>query len=204
MKRGVFQHPQALVESEAIGAGTRIWAFAHVMKGAKIGRDCNIGDHCFIESGVRIGNNVTIKNGASLWEGVEIGDHVFIGPNAAFTNDRVPRSPRFPLVVARYKRKDWIAKTVIGEGASIGANATILCGLSIGRFAMIGAGTVVTRDVPPHALVIGVPGKVCGYVCQCGQKLPGKSRTGRCAGCGTKFGNLRRSEVANGQQSNRD
>src|SRR5262249_21766521 len=102
-------------------------------------------------------------------------------------------------VAARYKHKDWIAKTMVGEGASIGANATVLCGLSIGRFAMIGAGAVVTPDVPPHALVIGGPGKVSGYVCRCGLKLPGKSRTGRCAGCGTQFENLRRGRVANVQ-----
>jgi acetyltransferase-like isoleucine patch superfamily enzyme len=140
-----FQHPSALVESTAVGAGTRIWAFAHVLKGARIGGHCNVGDHCFVEGGARIGDNVTIKNGVAIWDGVVVRDNVFVGPFAVFTNDLAPRSPRFPAAAQRYASKGWLSRTVVEEGASIGANATILCGLRIGRFAMIGAGTVVTR-----------------------------------------------------------
>lgn len=160
MSRRFFQHSHALVESRSIGKGTRIWAFAHVMKGARIGRDCNIGDHCFVESGARIGNGVTIKNGVQVWEGVTLGDFAFVGPNATFTNDLYPRSPRLPLVAARYKTKAWVGKTRVGKGATIGANATILCGIKIGTFATVAAGAVVTKDVPAYSLVAGVPAKV--------------------------------------------
>ena len=164
------------MESAAIGSGTRIWAFAHIMKDARIGRDCNIGDHCFIESGARIGKGVTIKNGVAIWQGIEIGNYVMIGPNAVFTNDLMPRSPRFGPVAARYKTKRWLSRTRIGEGATIGANATILCGLTIGKFAMVGAGAVVTRNVPPFALVTGVPARLQGYVDKRGNKV--RSRKG--------------------------
>jgi acetyltransferase-like isoleucine patch superfamily enzyme len=188
VKPKFYQHPSALVESASIGAGTRIWAFAHVMKGAKVGRNCNIGDHAFLESGVKVGNNVTIKNGVTLWDGVEIKDNVFIGPNAAFTNDLNPRSPRFASVRRRYSsKKNWLLKTVVGEGASIGCNATILCGINIGKFAMVGAGAVVTRNVPPHALVLGVPALVRGYVCLCGQRLNFCQSKARCAVCGETY-----------------
>lgn len=150
-----FQHSHALVETEQIGAGTRIWAFAHVLPGAVIGADCNICDHVFIENKVRIGDRVTIKCGVQLWDGVTLEDDVFIGPNATFTNDRGPRSKNHqaPLL-----------STLIHQGASIGANATILPGLSIGRNAMVGAGAVVTRDVPPNAIVVGNPARITGYV----------------------------------------
>jgi acetyltransferase-like isoleucine patch superfamily enzyme len=188
VKTRFFQHPLALVESAAVGAGTRIWAFAHVMKGARIGRNCNIGDHAFVEGGAKIGNNVTVKNGVTIWEGVEIRDNAFIGPNAAFTNDLNPRSPRFAPVAKRYSdKKNWLEKTVVGEGASIGCNATILCGITIGKFAMIGAGAVVTRNVPPHALVLGVPGEVRGHVCECGQRLSFTDERARCVCCGHKY-----------------
>lgn len=172
MKRKFFQHPNALVESTAIGAGTRIWAFAHVMKGARIGRDCNLGDHCFIESGARVGNGVTVKNGAQVWEGVTLGDYVFVGPNATFTNDLYPRSPRMPSVAARYKTKKWVKRTAVGKGATIGANATVLCGIKIGAYAMIAAGAVVTKDVPANALVAGVPARIVGKVSKSGQPSP--------------------------------
>ena len=171
MKRKFFQHPNALVESARVGAGTRIWAFSHVMKGARVGRDCNIGDHCFIESGAHIGNGVTVKNGAQIWEGVTLADHVFVGPNATFTNDLYPRSPRMPAVAARYRTKQWVQTTSVGKGATIGANATILCGVKIGAFAMIAAGAVVTKDVPAHALVAGVPGRVVGMVDKRGRPM---------------------------------
>jgi len=152
----------ALVESESIGVGTRIWAFVHVLPGAHIGRDCNIGDHCYIEGGVKIGDRVVIKNGVALWSGVTVEDGVFIGPNVAFTNDLVPRAKMF---------RDTYDRTLVREGASLGANATILCGLIIGRYALVGAGAVVTRPVPDFGLVVGNPARFLGFVCRCGQRL---------------------------------
>jgi acetyltransferase-like isoleucine patch superfamily enzyme len=149
-----FAHPNALVESAEIGERTRIWAFAHVLAGARIGADGNICDHTFIEGGVRIGDRVTIKCGVQLWDGVAIEDDVFIGPNATFTNDPFPRSRRRP---------ERFTRTLVRRGASIGANATILPGVTIGPEAMIGAGAVVTRDVPARAIVVGNPGYVTGY-----------------------------------------
>lgn len=186
-KAAHYQHPLALVESTRIGAGTRIWAFAHVMHGAHIGRDCNIGDHAFVESGARLGNGVTVKNGVAIWEGVTLDDFVFAGPNAVFTNDLRPRSPRFPGGKVRYASKSWLARTKVKRGASIGANATIVCGVTIGEFAMIGAGAVVTANVPPHALWLGVPGKLAGHVCECGEKLVFADEKARCKSCGAKF-----------------
>jgi len=158
----IFIHPQALVESGEIGAGTRVWAFAHVMAGACIGKGCNIGDHSFVESGAVIGDDVTIKNGVSVWDGVEIGDRVFVGPNVAFTNDTRPRSKVYHASSER---------TSILEGASIGANATILAGITIGRYAMVGAGAVVTKDVLDFELVIGCPARHAGWVSRAGDKV---------------------------------
>ena len=177
-------HDTALVESQHIGEGTRIWAFTHILPDALIGKNCNIGDHCFIESGVIIGNNVTVKNQTAIWEGVVIEDNVFIGPGVVFTNDMRPRSPRLPLVAERYRGKTWLQKTLVREGVSIGANAIILCGLEIGAYAMIGAGTLVSQDVPPHALVYGYPGRIQGYVCRCGGKLTLHQDKGECPICG--------------------
>lgn len=171
MSAAFAQHPTALVESRDIGPRTRIWAYAHVMAGARLGRDCNVGDHCFIEGGVRVGDGVTLKNGVMLWDGVTIEDYVFIGPGVVFTNDRCPRSPRFPGVAARYRERAWLSPTLVQQGASLGANATILSGLTIGRFAMVGAGAVVADDVPPHALVVGAPARLVGYVSQTGRRL---------------------------------
>lgn len=188
MKAGFFQHPSALVESAAIGTGTRIWAFAHVLKGARVGRHCNIGDHCFIEGGARVGDNVTVKNGVALWEGVVVGDNAFVGPFAVFTNDLAPRSPRFPAAAQRYQSKGWLSRTVVAEGASIGANATIRCGLRIGSFAMIAAGAVVTRDVPAYALMVGVPARQMGWVCQCGARLAADDRgAASCPTCRLRY-----------------
>ncbi|MEK7717148.1 MAG: acyltransferase [Planctomycetota bacterium] len=173
-----FQHPRALVESDAIGEGTRIWAFAHVLPGARIGRACNIGDHCYIEGKARIGNDVTIKNNVAVWDGVWIEDRVFVGPNVSFTNDARPRS----------RKADWVLlPTRIEEGATIGANATILCDLTIGRCAMVGAGAVVTRDVPAFALVLGNPGRVRGHVCRCGERLAFRKRAAECSACGSRY-----------------
>jgi len=148
----VFIHPHAIVEKGVeIGKGTRIWAFVHILAGAKIGCDCNICDFVFIEGDVIIGDRVTIKSGVQLWDGVRLGNDVFIGPNVTFTNDKFPRSKQYPL---RF------LKTTVKKGASIGANATILPGITIGMKAMIGAGSVVTHDVPDHALVVGNPARI--------------------------------------------
>ncbi len=149
-----FVHPQGICESEQVGDGTRIWAFAHVLKGAKIGAECNICDGVFIENDVVLGDRVTVKCGVQLWDGVTIEDDVFIGPNATFTNDRFPRSKVYP-------EKFWTTK--VGRGASIGANATILPGLEIGSGAMVGAGAVVTGSVPANAIVVGNPARITGY-----------------------------------------
>lgn len=164
----IFVHEKALVETNDIGAGTRVWAFAQVMAGATVGQNCNVGGHTFIESGAVIGNNVTIKNHVCVWDGVTIEDDAFVGPHAVFTNDLYPRSPRMPEAAARYESCDhWLARTVVQRGCSIGANATILPGLLLGAYSMIAAGAVVTRDVQPYALIMGVPGQRVGTVCRC-------------------------------------
>lgn len=150
-----FLHPSGLCESPHIGEGTRIWAFAHILPGARIGDNCNICDGVFVENDVTVGNNVTIKCGVQLWDGVTLEDNVFVGPNATFTNDMHPRSKVHP---------DAFLRTVVEQGASIGANATILPGIRVGRNAMVGAGAVVTRSVPPNAVVVGNPAKIVGYV----------------------------------------
>lgn len=145
-----FIHETAVVDSDAIGAGTRIWAFAHVMEGAVIGGDCNICDHTYVEGGVVVGDRVTIKSGVYLWEGTRLGNDVFVGPQATFTNDRWPRS-----------RQPYVCEGItIDDGASIGAAAVLLPGVTVGAGAMVGAGAVVTRDVPPHTLVVGSPARV--------------------------------------------
>jgi UDP-2-acetamido-3-amino-2,3-dideoxy-glucuronate N-acetyltransferase len=185
---GVFIHPQAVVESTAIGNGTRFWALAHICKGAALGADCNVGEGCYIEAGSRIGDRVTVKNGAMIWEGVTIGDDAFIGPGVVFTNDARPRSPRFGVVREKYASAEWLAPTTVGRGASIGANSTITCGLSIGDFAMIGAGAVVTTDIPAYVLAFGNPARAQGYVCACGEKLPPfRKGVARCAACSLRY-----------------
>jgi serine acetyltransferase/dTDP-4-dehydrorhamnose 3,5-epimerase-like enzyme len=149
-----FRHESAIVESPSIGQGTRVWAFVHVLPGAVIGAGCNLCDHVFIENDVRIGDRVTIKCGVQLWDGVTLEDDVFVGPNATFSNDAFPRSRRPP---------ESFARTLVRKGASIGANATVLPGLTIGERAMVGAGAVVTHDVPPLAIVTGNPARIVGY-----------------------------------------
>jgi UDP-2-acetamido-3-amino-2,3-dideoxy-glucuronate N-acetyltransferase len=149
-----FCHQQAIVETETIGDGTRIWAFAHVLPGARIGADCNICDHCFIENDVIVGDRTTVKSGVQLWDGVTVESDVFIGPNATFTNDRTPRSKHYP---------EKFLRTIVKRGASIGANATILPDLTIGENAIVGAGSVVTHSVPPNAIVVGNPARIIGY-----------------------------------------
>ena len=160
----VFVHPHALCESDDVGPRTRVWAFAHVMKGAVVGADCNVGDHAFIESGARIGDRVIVKNNALIWDKVTLEDDVFVGPNAVFTNDFNPR-------VAYKNPPELFLPTLVRHGATIGANATIVCGVTIGTQAFVGAGTVVIRDVAPHALVVGNPARRIGWVCECSKKL---------------------------------
>ena len=149
-----YLHPNAIVESAQIGKGTRIWALSHILPGAIIGEDCNLCDQTFIENDVILGNRVTIKSGVQLWDGITLEDDTFVGPNATFTNDPFPRSKQYPASFSR---------TIVRKGASIGANATILPGLVIGQHAMVGAGTVVTKDVPPFAIVVGNPARIIGY-----------------------------------------
>jgi acetyltransferase-like isoleucine patch superfamily enzyme len=144
-------HPLASVQSEKIGKDTTIWQFSVVLAGAKLGENCNINAHCFIENDVEIGNNVTVKSGVYLWDGLRVEDNVFIGPNVTFTNDRFPRSKQYP---------ESFPQTIIKRGASIGAGAVILPGLIIGEHAMIGAGSVVTKDVPANAVVVGNPARI--------------------------------------------
>jgi acetyltransferase-like isoleucine patch superfamily enzyme len=152
------------------------------MEGARIGARCNIGGGCFVERGAVIGNDVTLKNGVLVWDGVVIGDGVFIGPNATFTNDRRPRSRREGFE---------LTQTTLDEGCSIGANATLLSGITIGRFSLIGAGAVVTRSVPPHGLMLGNPARLAGYVCECGSTLEFSGGVVHC-GCGRT---LRKEEI---------
>lgn len=147
-------HPTSLVQTKHIGKKTRVWAFCNILEDAVIGEDCNICDHVFIENDVKIGNRVTVKCGVQLWDGIRIEDNVFIGPNATFANDKFPRSKKYP--------KEFLI-TLVKSGASIGANSTILPGITIGENSMVGAGAVVTKDVPPNAIVVGNPARIQGY-----------------------------------------
>lgn len=172
MDTTAFVHPQALCETENVGARTRIWAFAHVLAGAVVGSDCNICDHTFVEGRVRIGNGVTIKNGVQLFDGVTVGDEVFLGPNCTFTNDRNPRA-------AVKKAGTQLVPTRLERGCTVGANATIVCGVTVRNGAFVGAGAVVTKDVPAHAVVVGNPARCIGWMCSCGESLS-ESLTCRC------------------------
>jgi UDP-2-acetamido-3-amino-2,3-dideoxy-glucuronate N-acetyltransferase len=177
MSEETYVHPSALVESDDIGEGTRVWAFAHVMEGAVVGENCKIGDHSFIEGGAVLGDRVVVKNNSLIWHGVIIGDDVFVGPNTVFTNVIAPR--------ARYQTypEDWV-KTEVADRVTIGANSTIVSGIRLGHNSMIGAGSVVTRDVPDHALVYGNPARQGGWVCDCGQTL-GEDLV--CPACGRSY-----------------
>jgi UDP-2-acetamido-3-amino-2,3-dideoxy-glucuronate N-acetyltransferase len=154
-------HPDARCETTQVGARTRVWAFAHLLEGAEVGADCNICDHVFIEGGARLGNRVTVKNASLIWDGVEIGDEVFIGPRVTFTNDLRPR-------IGFALDPDQFVRTSVSRGASLGANVTVVCGVTIGEYAMVAAGAVVTRDVPAHVMVRGLPARPTGWVCVCG------------------------------------
>ena len=173
---GVFVHPLGLCESDEVGPGTRIWAFAHVLKGARIGAGCNVCDHAFIEGGAVVGDRVTVKNAVLIWDGVTVEDEVFLGPNMVFTNDLAPR-------IGLKKSRDQLLPTLVRHGATIGANATIVCGITIGPYAFVGAGAVVVRDVPAHALVAGNPASRIGWVCACGRRL----ESGLACACGRRY-----------------
>lgn len=162
MKNNVFIHPSAIVDTNKIGENSKVWAFVHILEDVEIGSEANICDHCFIENGVKIGNQVTVKCGVWLWDGVIIKNNVFVGPSVAFTNDLYPRSKN-----VNYQKK----VTTLEEGCSIGANSTILAGVRIGKYAMVGAGSVVTKNVGDFELAYGNPAKHKGYVCKCGEKI---------------------------------
>jgi UDP-2-acetamido-3-amino-2,3-dideoxy-glucuronate N-acetyltransferase len=169
-------HPTAVVDAgAAVGPGTRIWHFCHVMPGARIGRDCVLGQNVFVGAEVAIGDRVKIQNNVSVYEGVTLEDDVFCGPSAVFTNVLNPRS--------HVSRRHEFRPTLVRLGATIGANATIVCGHSVGRHAFIGAGAVVTRPVPDHALVLGVPARVVGWMCRCGVRLAFRAGRARCRRC---------------------
>lgn len=182
----VFVHPKGLCESDQVGARTRVWAFAHVLPGARVGADCNICDHAFIEGGAVLGDRVTVKNAVLIWDGVTVEDEVFLGPNMVFTNDLRPRA-------AFKKGPDELVATIVRRGATIGANATVVCGIEVGTQAFVAAGAVVVRDVPPHALVAGNPARRLGWVCTCGERLagaPGGGAALACAACGRRYEQL--------------
>ena len=176
-------HPSSFVDEGCeIGDGTKIWHFCHIMPRAKIGRGCNIGQNVVVSPDVVVGNNVKIQNNVSLYTGVILEDDVFCGPSMVFTNVVNPRS--------HVSRKDEYRQTLVKRGASIGANTTIVCGNTIGRYAFIGAGAVVTKDVPDYALIVGNPGRISGWMCACGIKLAsGKDApaSATCAACGSKY-----------------
>ena len=174
-----FVHDSAYVDDGArIGKGTKIWHFCHVMPGAEIGERCSLGQNVVVMSGTRIGNNVKIQNNVSIYEGVELEDDVFCGPSMVFTNVINPRS--------HISRKNEFQKTSVRRGASIGANATIVCGVTLGEYAFIGAGAVVTADVLPYALMVGVPARQTGWMCKCGERLP-DGGAGSCTACGARY-----------------
>ncbi|MBR4578617.1 MAG: N-acetyltransferase [Oscillospiraceae bacterium] len=173
-----FVHETSIVDPEvSIGAGTKIWYFCHIQSGAVIGENCSLGQNVNISNNVRMGNGCKLQNNVSLYEGVELENDVFCGPSCVFTNDLTPRA-KYPKGHAAYK------KTLIREGASIGANATVVCGHTVGRWAMIGAGAVVTTDVPDHALMLGVPARLSGWSCECGTLLGEELR---CPVCGRRY-----------------
>ena len=173
-----FVHPTSMVDDDVeIGEGTKIWHFCHIQSGARIGKSCSFGQNVNVSNNVRVGDGCKVQNNVSLYEGVELGDYVFCGPSCVFTNDLTPRA-KYPKGRAGYKR------TVVEEGASIGANATVVCGHRIGKWALIGAGAVVTSDVSAHALMLGVPARRRGWACECGEIL---SEALACPICGRKY-----------------
>lgn len=180
MGKGFFAHESSHIDNGCIiGAGTKIWHFSHIMTGCTIGEQCNIGQNVVISPAVVLGNGVKVQNNVSIYTGVTCENDVFLGPSCVFTNVINPR--------AFIERKSEFRKTLIKRGASIGANSTIVCGHTIGKYAMVGAGSVVTKDVPDYALVYGVPAKCVGYVCRCGERISFESNQAICQACGKKY-----------------
>ena len=176
---GIYIHPPPEVSPEArIGSGTKIWNHAQIREGASVGENCVISKNVYLDAGVSIGSGVKIQNNVNVYHGVTVEDDVFLGPSMTFTNDRFPRA---------FNSDFEVSATLVKRGASIGANATIRCGIVIGEYAMVGSGSVVTRDVPPHALVVGNPARQAGWVCQCGGRL---DLSGYCSVCGAKRSGL--------------
>ncbi len=169
-------HAAALCETQDVGPRTRIWAFAHLLAGASVGADCNICDHVFIEGRARLGDRVTVKNASLIWDGVDIADDVFIGPRVTFTNDLRPR-------IGFSLPPDQFVPTVVRRGATLGANVTVVCGVTIGEHAFVGAGAVVVDDVAAHALVVGVPAHPVGWACVCGSSIA----AGQACSCGRRY-----------------
>ena len=179
--KNYFVHSSSFVDNNVkIGEGTKIWHFCHIMSRARIGKNCKIGQNVFIDRDVRIGNNVKIQNNVSIYRGVTLEDNVFCGPSMVFTNVFNPRSA-YPRSISEYR------KTPVKKGATIGANATIICGVTLGRSAFIGAGTVVTENVPNYALVYGNPAKIKGWMCECGEKLEFNNNFAQCEACGKRY-----------------
>jgi len=175
-----FVHESSYVDDGAkIGNGTKIWHFSHVMPGAVIGERCNLGQNVVVMPGTKIGNNVKIQNNVSIYEGVELEDDVFCGPSCVFTNVLNPRS--------HVSRKNEYRRTLVKRGGSIGANATIVCGVTLGEYAFVGAGAVVTSDVPPYGLMVGVPARRVGWMCQCGERLHPDAGRAACGVCGASY-----------------
>jgi len=178
--KNVYIHSTATVEKPCqVGKGTKIWHYSHIMKGAKIGRNCQIGQNVFVGSRAEIGNGIKIQNNVSVYSCVKIEDDVFCGPSMVFTNVINPRSP--------ISRKSEFKETLVKKGATLGANSTVLCGITIGEYAFIGAGAVVTKDVPSYALVYGNPARFNGWMCECGVKLQIKNCKGICKSCGKRY-----------------
>lgn len=181
MEMPYFAHESSFIDEDvAIGEGTRIWHFSHIQRGARIGARCSLGQNVNVSNNVRVGNGCKLQNNVSLYEGVELENDVFCGPSCVFTNDLTPRA-KYPKGAANYK------KTLVKEGATIGANATVVCGHTIGRYAMIGAGAVVAGDVPDYALMLGVPARLAGYVCKCGERLTFQKNRARCSACERQY-----------------
>jgi len=175
-----FVHESSYVDEGArIGRGTKIWHFCHVMPGAVIGERCNLGQNVVVMPGTRLGNNVKVQNNVSIYEGVELEDDVFCGPSCVFTNVLTPRS--------HVSRKHAYQRTLVRRGATIGANATIVCGVTLGEYCFIGAGAVVTADVPGYALMVGVPARRVGWMCQCGERLSLSGGASSCPACGSAY-----------------
>lgn len=183
MSPEVFVHESSYVDDgAAIGPGTKIWHFSHIMSGSRIGERCNIGQNVVVSPGVVIGNNVKIQNNVSVYTGVILEDDVFCGPSMVFTNVVNPRS--------EVARKDEYRRTLVKQGASLGANATVVCGNDVGRYAFVGAGAVITRDIPDFALVVGNPGKIVGWMCRCGIKFSSSRQppgVATCTACGASY-----------------